>query len=1448
MPAPESPEACGGGCLEVPAAARRPSHRAARRAKPGGGAVPSAVGSATAFARRRRTKAPAPALPLPLAFFDVMSAHCAANPVPAPLAASPPDYPCQPHLEDLAWSLAKRRYNTRPPPPPPSSTLNSENPVFRQPILEKKPGAPVRSSALYDDVYRLLFGDEGDAASAGCGSLGHDSSGDLSQKTAARPPSVTPSPSSPSDPCDPREPSESSHSARSQRSSTGRRCSDEARTPPAACQQLATAAAAPGHKARRFSAFCAPPPNAAQGCGSNVQGGGTPSTPVGIPPSEVAAARASRTPPEHSVVPTTVDAASRGRPQTAKADAPQQQQGVPPRPQHGAKTRGGGTARRFSVPRPAAASSTSSSPRGRRASLQDTPSWQRGRNPPHASVSRGESCWGPGLAFPEGQQPGQCVGGNSGAPPTPRPAAACASESGGGGGGAAMGGEAFSLLFPSAAEKVVAEERQLRPTSPATAATTEAGGGESGHSPAAPNAGHLPAANSDNRSGPDAHPDRAKKEREAHGDAQRAGQQTSAAASPAALRPATAATAIRMEAGGAEPGHSPATPTAGHLYTAAGARSRNGSDAPHPDRAKREREAHSDAQRAGQQTSAAAVSSKYAAAASSPAALRPAAATEVDGAEPGHSPATPSAGHLSAAAAASSKHAAAAASSPAAPHVDPPRGEPQSVWAATAVPSSPATGARAARRPSPPADPDAAAAAEPAAGGPSPVAGKTQAAGAAALWPEPGGILTPFATQWHSAAADTAPTDPSVPPPAAAAAGCCCTTERAARKQFEQGCFAAARRGYAAALQRARGEGELRRALLLCDVAACDAAARSFPAAHRAAEEARSLACLCLRAPGASFPARAAFVKSAVVAALSKCLQPTRPEVVRAALAELKEALPPALSPHGSPRDRKQSSDAAYPSPRRASDVTRAGPIQSGTQDVVPQQEQTLQTWCAEATRLLRAISAFSDKLAAHDAHSALSALLTARAQSRSQAQVRAPAAAVVSCPAVASRLQLWAVEALAAVDPKRAFSELSAHERFEKQFFPADQPASRGRPHAAPPGSESPAGDEPPPAAAAAAAAAGGCGSSGGGGVCGPARVLALEAAYLRVRCLWFSGQDALTLATVGDGLAEIAKGLDACAEAHGGLNSSLHNGGRRRSKQQAGAGCAAGFEHASAVAVLREKTEALAQDVSAHREAREEHRVLVDAGRFSRAGDAVEVWDRVAARAAVQNNKKWHATALSLRAAAHLGSKNSARAVADFRQAAACLQSRDASPAGDGALPFLLCPGLSFEYGGVHDATALAGTRAGVLSDADRQCVYRWLFAAAKAASGEGELDLAQRLCREASDCHKTREVDAFLEHLIARRDTPLPFPRKPPPQPNLSFNTAPVQCYYATLGAAPNDSASRIRSLYRQRALSVHPDKCSVETRPQAEDAFKTLSEAYSVLADAAKRKAYDIVIGA
>ncbi len=63
-----------------------------------------------------------------------------------------------------------------------------------------------------------------------------------------------------------------------------------------------------------------------------------------------------------------------------------------------------------------------------------------------------------------------------------------------------------------------------------------------------------------------------------------------------------------------------------------------------------------------------------------------------------------------------------------------------------------------------------------------------------------------------------------------------------------------------------------------------------------------------------------------------------------------------------------------------------------------------------------------------------------------------------------------------------------------------------------------------------------------------------------------------------------------------------------------------------------------------------------------------------------------------------------------------------------------------------------------------------------------------------------------------------------------------------YYAVLGVGKDASPDDIKRAYRKLAQQYHPDVAKID-RKEAEEKFKTISEAYEVLMDPQKRKNYD-----
>ncbi|CAD8176138.1 unnamed protein product [Paramecium octaurelia] len=65
---------------------------------------------------------------------------------------------------------------------------------------------------------------------------------------------------------------------------------------------------------------------------------------------------------------------------------------------------------------------------------------------------------------------------------------------------------------------------------------------------------------------------------------------------------------------------------------------------------------------------------------------------------------------------------------------------------------------------------------------------------------------------------------------------------------------------------------------------------------------------------------------------------------------------------------------------------------------------------------------------------------------------------------------------------------------------------------------------------------------------------------------------------------------------------------------------------------------------------------------------------------------------------------------------------------------------------------------------------------------------------------------------------------------------------ECYYVTLGISRTATPDEIKKQYRKLALQWHPDK-NPENKEKAQEMFKQIGEAYSILSDIEKRKFYD-----
>jgi len=64
--------------------------------------------------------------------------------------------------------------------------------------------------------------------------------------------------------------------------------------------------------------------------------------------------------------------------------------------------------------------------------------------------------------------------------------------------------------------------------------------------------------------------------------------------------------------------------------------------------------------------------------------------------------------------------------------------------------------------------------------------------------------------------------------------------------------------------------------------------------------------------------------------------------------------------------------------------------------------------------------------------------------------------------------------------------------------------------------------------------------------------------------------------------------------------------------------------------------------------------------------------------------------------------------------------------------------------------------------------------------------------------------------------------------------------MQDHYQKLGVSPSATADLIKAAYRKKAAQYHPDK---NPSPDAAARFREAQEAYEVLSDTERRKAFD-----
>ena len=70
-----------------------------------------------------------------------------------------------------------------------------------------------------------------------------------------------------------------------------------------------------------------------------------------------------------------------------------------------------------------------------------------------------------------------------------------------------------------------------------------------------------------------------------------------------------------------------------------------------------------------------------------------------------------------------------------------------------------------------------------------------------------------------------------------------------------------------------------------------------------------------------------------------------------------------------------------------------------------------------------------------------------------------------------------------------------------------------------------------------------------------------------------------------------------------------------------------------------------------------------------------------------------------------------------------------------------------------------------------------------------------------------------------------------------------SSPKRDYYEVLGVSKDATEKDIKKAYRKLAFKYHPDK-NPDNKKEAEEKFKEVNEAYSVLSDPDKRRQYDM----
>lgn len=112
---------------------------------------------------------------------------------------------------------------------------------------------------------------------------------------------------------------------------------------------------------------------------------------------------------------------------------------------------------------------------------------------------------------------------------------------------------------------------------------------------------------------------------------------------------------------------------------------------------------------------------------------------------------------------------------------------------------------------------------------------------------------------------------------------------------------------------------------------------------------------------------------------------------------------------------------------------------------------------------------------------------------------------------------------------------------------------------------------------------------------------------------------------------------------------------------------------------------------------------------------------------------------------------------------------------------------------------------------------------------------------MIRSASQQSKTGSNRAPSPPAPKRAKIPEPEPKKfTPEEAKIAREVLQSKDYYSMLGVDRKVTEKDLKRAYKKKCLKVHPDK---NNAPDADEAFKRINQAVTVLSDATKRRQYD-----